>query len=124
MMTRDQLRQVMHDTADRIGGVVYDGNGHNDDYGFGRVNAFAAVRRAARKIQLQTTSVVFNDVPEDETTARAIVWAVSGIDPLTFEVVSGPTTLTGPANSFQLLLGSSATVPAPAPVSPGTRGSG
>lgn len=111
-LTRDQLRQIMRDTADQIGGVVYDATGHNDDYGFGRVNAFAAVRRAARKVQLLTPSVVFNDVPEGETTARAIVWAVSGLDDLTFEVVSGPTVTTGAPGAFQLLLGPSVTAPA------------
>ena len=36
----------MRDSADKIGGVVYDANGHNDDYGFGRVNANEAVRLA------------------------------------------------------------------------------
>ena len=40
----------MHDSADKIGGVVYDANGHNDDYGFGRVNAEAAVQLAADSI--------------------------------------------------------------------------
>jgi hypothetical protein len=47
-MTRDQLRDVMQSTADKIGGVVYDANGHNDDYGFGRVNAARAVDAAER----------------------------------------------------------------------------
>ena len=47
-LTRDQLRQVMRDSADKIGGVTYDSNGHNDDYGFGRVNAAKAVSRARR----------------------------------------------------------------------------
>ena len=45
-LTRDELRAIMRDTADKIGGVVYDANGHNDDYGFGRVNAAAAVAAA------------------------------------------------------------------------------
>ena len=45
-LTRDELRSIMRDTADQIGGVVYDANGHNDDYGFGRVNAAAAVEAA------------------------------------------------------------------------------
>lgn len=106
-MTRDQLRQLMRDTADQIGGVVYDATGHNDDYGFGRVNAAAAVTAAARRVQLLTTSLDFNDVPEAETTARAVVWEVSGVEDLTFEVLSGPT------GGFALLLGSSVTVPAP-----------
>ncbi|WP_274562455.1 S8 family peptidase [Streptomyces spiramyceticus] len=47
-LTRDQLREIMHQSADKIGGpgVVYDGNGHNDDYGFGRVNAAQAIALA------------------------------------------------------------------------------
>src|SRR5690606_10032154 len=32
---------------------------------------------------------------------------------LTFQVVAGPATITGPANSFQTLLGTSLTIPAP-----------
>ncbi len=45
-LTRNQLRQIMRDSADKIGGATYDSNGHNDDYGFGRVNAAKAVGRA------------------------------------------------------------------------------
>ena len=50
-LTRDELRQIMRDSADRIGGVVYDANGHNDDYGFGRVNAHRAVGLAAATLR-------------------------------------------------------------------------
>ena len=46
-LSRDELRTLLRETADRIGGVAYDWNGHNDDYGFGRVNASALVARAA-----------------------------------------------------------------------------
>ena len=45
-LSRDQLRQIMHETADKIGGVAYDALGHHDDYGFGRVNAAKAVAQA------------------------------------------------------------------------------
>ncbi|MFH8369932.1 S8 family serine peptidase [Streptomyces sp. NPDC018031] len=47
-LTRDQLRAVLHDSADKVGGpgVVYDAAGHHDDYGFGRVNADRAVALA------------------------------------------------------------------------------
>ena len=41
----------MRNSADRIGGVVYDANGHNDDYGFGRVNARRAVLLAAASVE-------------------------------------------------------------------------
>ena len=106
-LTRDELRQVMRDTADKVGGVVYDLAGHNDDYGFGRVNAEEAVLAAALRVELETASLVFADVPELETTARAVVWHCFGLESLTFEVVSGPS---GP---FSALLGTSVTIPAP-----------
>lgn len=112
-LTRDELRQIMRETADQIGGVVYDANGHNDDYGFGRVNAHQAVRRAARRVELLTAHVVFNDVPEGETTARAIAWRCFGVEPLTFQIISGPTTSSGSVGAFSTLLGNSVTIPAP-----------
>ncbi|VVP60044.1 hypothetical protein PS850_06159 [Pseudomonas fluorescens] len=112
-LTRDELRTIMRESADQIGGVVYDANGHNDDYGFGRVNAISAVRRAALRVTLETATVAFNDIPEAETTARAITWQCFSVDPLTFQIVMGPTTTTGPANSFQTLLGASVTIPTP-----------
>ncbi len=49
-LTRDELLQIMFDAADKIGGVVYDANGQNDDYGFGRVNAHRAVLSAASPV--------------------------------------------------------------------------
>ncbi len=67
-MTRDQLRQVMLDTADKIGGVAYDANGHNDDYGFGRVNAARAVARAG---QLASSP---------ESSAPVVAWAENRLD--------------------------------------------
>ncbi|MFE7630135.1 S8 family serine peptidase [Kocuria sp. NPDC057446] len=45
-LTREQLRTIMRESADKIGGVQYDADGHNDDYGYGRVNAAAAVQAA------------------------------------------------------------------------------
>lgn len=45
-LTGEELRLVMRDTAAKIGGVAYDAQGHNDDYGFGRVDAAAAVALA------------------------------------------------------------------------------
>lgn len=57
-LSRDELRQIMRDSADKIGGVDYDVNGHNDDYGFGRVNAHQAVLSAAGSLP---SSVSRND---------------------------------------------------------------
>jgi hypothetical protein len=36
----------MHATCDKVGGVVYGPDGHEDNYGFGRINAFRAADRA------------------------------------------------------------------------------
>jgi len=49
-LDRDAVKQILADTADKIGtGEVYDPQtGHNDRYGYGRVNAGAAVDTASR----------------------------------------------------------------------------
>ena len=41
-----EVRDLMRRTCDRVGGATYDANGHHDDYGFGRVDAAAAVEQA------------------------------------------------------------------------------
>ncbi len=56
-LTRDELRQIMHESADKIGGVGYDANGHHDDYGFGRVNAQRAVALAERSLSAPAQAV-------------------------------------------------------------------
>lgn len=47
-LTRVQVRDILRQTADRIdaAGGHYDANGHSDSYGYGRVNAFHAVKAA------------------------------------------------------------------------------
>ena len=57
-LTRDELRRVMRESADKIGGVVYDANGHHDDYGFGRVNAERAVAMAETTSDTLTTNSI------------------------------------------------------------------
>lgn len=73
-LTWTQLRQVMRDTCDKVGGVAYDASGHHDRYGFGRVNAARAVCQAGIVVTLDTVSLTFNDIPELETTVRAAVF--------------------------------------------------
>mgnify|MGYP001228323034 CR=1 FL=1 len=38
-----EMRDLLRGACDKVGGVTYDGNGHHDDYGYGRLNATAAV---------------------------------------------------------------------------------
>jgi subtilisin family serine protease len=49
-LTAEDVRWILRDTCDKIGGVTYNAAGHNDDYGFGRVNAFRAVVRAMQSL--------------------------------------------------------------------------
>jgi len=41
-----EVRSLVEQTADKVGGVVYDADGHEDHYGYGRVSAARAVRAA------------------------------------------------------------------------------
>ena len=110
-LTWQQVRQGMRDTCDKVGGVVYDAAGRNDDYGWGRVNAAMAVCNAARVVVLETPAVTFNDVPEGEATARAVVFSVTTCQAATFQVVAGPVVTAGPG-SFGTLPSPNAALPA------------
>lgn len=59
---------------------------------------------------LLTPAVNFNDVPEGETTARAIVFSVTTCGAATFQIVSGPTVISGPG-SFSTLPSPNAALP-------------
>jgi subtilisin family serine protease len=118
-LTWDEVRQVLRDTCEKVGGVTYGSDGHHDDYGFGRINATDAVCRALRGVELDTSpTLTFNDVPEDRTTVRAARFSVTGCETVTLQVVSGPT-LTSGDGAFSLPLGSTVTV-SPAGATPET----
>jgi hypothetical protein len=44
-LTEIEVRQIIHDTADKVGGVAYV-NGRNDQMGYGRLNVLKAVEIA------------------------------------------------------------------------------
>ena len=48
-LTAEEVRQILQDTADKVGGVTYDASGHNRTLGHGRVNAEAAVAEARKR---------------------------------------------------------------------------
>ena len=45
-LTRDEVYQIYVETSDQVGGVSYDTNGFNEKYGYGRINACEAVKKA------------------------------------------------------------------------------
>lgn len=112
-LTWQQVRQIMRDTAEQVGGVVYDAAGHNDDYGWGRINAADAVCASLNSVNLDTPTVTFNEVPEGETAARAIVFSVERCAASTFQIISGPTVTSGPG-SFGTLPSPMASLPSSA----------
>ena len=70
----------------------FDAQGWSPWFGYGRVDAHKAVALAKFNVAttLLTPTVEFKDVPEGESTWRAIAWDCIGFKPLTFEVVNGP----------------------------------
>ena len=70
----------------------FDAQGWSPWFGYGRVDAHRAVGLAKFNVvaTLLTPAVVFKDVPEGESTWRAIAWECIGFSHLTFEVVNGP----------------------------------
>lgn len=78
----------------------YRGPFFSEWYGAGRIDARAAVRRAAWTADLVTQTVEFTDIPEGETTFRAVRVDVHSRHPSTLTVT------TAPAAPFSLPLGS------------------
>ena len=59
-------------------------------------------------IELQAPSIIFNNIPEGETTVRAACFSVSSCNPVHFEIISGPTLISGPPETnFGTPIGSS-----------------
>ncbi|MEL7427071.1 MAG: S8 family serine peptidase [Bacteroidota bacterium] len=68
--------------------AAYDGNPvFSEFYGFGRIDAAAAVREAGWDIELVTTNLDFNDVPEGEQAARAIRFNVKSLWSANFNMI-------------------------------------
>lgn len=48
----NRIRQILRDTCDKIGGVVYNIDNHHDHYGYGRINAGRAVHETVSEVML------------------------------------------------------------------------
>lgn len=113
-LTWEEVRDIFYNTAVKIDFANTDAEGRWRDrdgdgvneysnwYGFGRIDAAKAVCVARTVITLNTPTVQFLNVPEDEPTLRAISFNVRSSRNHTFRVVSGPTTTVGPPDSFVL----------------------
>lgn len=79
-LTAFEVRQIMRDTCDKVGGVNYNINGHNNDYGYGRINAFSAVIRALQTINTQ--GLIDSDTDGDNRAEIPVVspWGIGILD--------------------------------------------
>ena len=81
-LTWTEVRDVLEDTADKIdqGGGQYDVDGRSDYYGFGRVNARAAVERALEILNSNLPRVSLAPVtgPAGAGASLALHWTTSG----------------------------------------------
>lgn len=70
-----------------------------------------AIKEANMFVQLQTQTLNFNDVPEGETTVRAVIISVQTCRAVTFQIINGPIVLSGPAGTiFAVPLGTHASL--------------
>lgn len=113
MLTRTAKR-IDYSNADPDGqwrDLDMDGvNEYSSWYGFGMVDAARAVCVARNTISVDP-AVAFVDIPEEEAAIRPVTIRVHGWRSRTFNVTSGPTTVTGPAGSFVLHAGNSVVYP-------------
>jgi len=105
----DEVRDILRDTAAKIdpnntnatgrwrdpdGRIstdpAYTGPFFSEFFGYGRIDAEAAVKRAGWLIELHTPNLVFNDVAEGETVVRAIRFTVQSLWETNFQITSGP----------------------------------
>ena len=91
-----QVKDILRDTADKIGGVPYDRNGHSVYFGYGRINAAKAVR-AARNGNVTIPEITPPPVspppppPNPNPVSPPVSPPISDVEvkPLTFEVLRG-----------------------------------
>ena len=56
-LTKNQIYDIFKETSDKVGGEQYDANGFNQNYGYGRVNACKAVKKALEMTGADVSSV-------------------------------------------------------------------
>lgn len=103
-----QVKTTLRATADKVGGVIYDGNGFHVQYGYGRLNAFAAVQTLGMNVIGTTPAngaivnappalvggyrVDFNfDYDPSPANVDLSKVSVNGINPVSFTVVDSNT---------------------------------
>ena len=88
-LTADDVRRRMQWSADKVGGVEYPG-GRNDEYGYGRINAYRALVGPMITSAAEGRGHVGVPYAYDENNAAEAI----GQGPLTWSLVNGPPSFT------------------------------
>jgi len=88
-LTANEVRSILQATAEKIGGVTYI-DGYNEYYGYGRINAYAAVRYAVNTPP--TVSDILDQSTPEDTATPPIPFVVGDLE-------TGPDALIISANS-------------------------
>ncbi len=75
-LSEAEVRTILRETADKVGSVTYDANGHHERMGQGRVNALQAVRRARPAVETGTEFDRFPNLAIPDANASGISEAV------------------------------------------------
>jgi subtilisin family serine protease len=90
-LTWQEVKAVLEETADKIdpAGADYDASGHSIYYGYGRVNALAAVERARDLNDPNVTRVQLEPIagPVGAGGSLPVRWSVTGAHPLVSQVL-------------------------------------
>ena len=62
-LTKDQIYEIYKETSDKNGFDAYDANGFNTNYGYGRLNACEAVKKAFEMAGTDMSGVVCGETP-------------------------------------------------------------
>ncbi len=75
-LTLDEVRAVFRSTARKIGGVIYDGSGFNIQYGYGKLDATAAVRYAVSRLTVSVPGNLGENQPATSQTVGTLEFGV------------------------------------------------
>jgi|GEM_PF-1488499 len=111
-LTADEIRTLMHQTCDQVGGVTYAADGTHPMYGYGRVNAAKAVASALPSLSIQAANVFLKAtdgatpmtfvITLDQATVRDVTVDIAATDGTAVagtNYLATPATLTIPAGS-------------------------
>ena len=83
-LTENEIRTILHNTCDKIGGVTYT-NGTHPEYGYGRVNAARAVESAMPSVSINDVTLSEGSAATPGTATFAITLSAAAVRDVTVQ---------------------------------------